>query len=319
MTITILDKATIGKDIDFKAIHDLGKVEEYSWTEPHEVTSRCQNSDVIITNKVVFDKNNLRELPKLQLICLTATGYNNIDLEAAKQHGVTTCNVRGYSTEAVTQHTFSLLFYLWEKTRYYDEYTKSGEYARSTSFTHLQQTYRELYGKTWGIVGLGAIGKRVAQIAQAFGCRVIYYSTSGANDNKDYKRVDKQTLCKESDIISIHSPLNEATKDLFRLEDLGTMKPESIIINVGRGGIINEGDLVDALNRDWIAGAGIDVLTKEPMAVDSPYFDIKDPSKLIITPHIAWAPVETRQRVIQEVARNIQAFTQGKPINTVSL
>ncbi|WP_028973112.1 D-2-hydroxyacid dehydrogenase [Spirochaeta cellobiosiphila] len=316
--IVVLDGITMGDDIDFTSLEKLGQVTIHRMTEEEQIIDRCIDAQIIITNKVFIREYHFRSLPQLELICLTATGYNNIDIESARKHHVSIANVSGYSTNAVAQHTFAMLFYLWERSRYFDDYTRSGDYCNSEIFTHLSRKFYELSGKTWGIVGLGAIGKKVAQIAKAFGCNIIYYSTSGKNSNQEYTKVDLKTLLHNSDVISIHSPLNDRTKDLFTLRELQQMKSTSYIINVGRGGIINEEDLVEALNLNLIAAACIDVLTTEPMAISSPYRNIINKDKLYITPHVAWAPIETRQRVIEEVTLNIQAFLSNEKRNIVN-
>lgn len=215
------------------------------------------------------------------------------------------------------QHTFAMLFYLLEKLRTYDEYVKSGEYIKSPAFTYLGESFNDITGMTYGIIGLGAIGREVAKVAQAFGCRVIYYSTSGRNNNCDYERVDLDTLLRESDIISIHAPLNENTQGLINLDNLNKMKKSAILLNLGRGPIVNENDLAYALKNDIIAAAGLDVLTREPMTKDNPLFDIKDSRKLLITPHMAWGSVEARRRLMEEVCKNIEAYINGKERNVV--
>ncbi|HWT27521.1 MAG TPA: NAD(P)-dependent oxidoreductase, partial [Mobilitalea sp.] len=252
-----------------------------------------------------------------KLICNTGTGTNMINFDYTNSRKITVANVKGYSTQSVVQHTFALLFFLYDKLSYYDNFVKSGEYSRSDIFNQSDVKFHELYGKTWGIIGLGDIGKGVAEIAKMFGCRVIYYSTSGENRNSDYRQVDLDTLLKESDIISIHAPLNDNTRDLIKEEQLLKMKKSAVLLNLGRGPIVNENALMKALKEDWIAAAGLDVLTVEPMLPGNPLGEIKDSSKLVITPHIAWAAVESRQRVTEEVYMNIAAFFQGEERNIV--
>jgi glycerate dehydrogenase len=226
-------------------------------------------------------------------------------------------NVKGYSTDAVIQHTFALLFYLYEKMSYYDTYVKSGEYIKNDIFSHFDMKFYELKGKTWGIIGLGEIGKGVARIAKAFGCNVIYYSTSGRNSNDEFKRVDFDELLSTSDIISIHAPLNDDTVDLIGERELRKMKESAFLLNLGRGPIVNELALTNALKANRIAGAGLDVLTVEPMLATNPLYEIKDSTKLVITPHIAWAAVETRRRVVDEVCLNLRTFLSGTERNIV--
>ncbi len=268
-------------------------------------------------NKTVLNEDNLKNARKLKLICLFATGYNNIDLNYCRRHGIMVANVKGYSTPSVAQHTFSLLFYLYEKLPFYDHYVKSGRYSRDTSFTHFEKYFNEIEGKTWGIVGLGDIGQRVATIATAFGANVIYYSTSGRHDDARYERVDFDTLLERSDVISIHAPLNKATYHLFDQTAFAKMKETAYLINVARGAIIVEEDLAKALVDGKIAGAGLDVLEQEPMAKNNPLLAIRNSMRLVITPHIAWASVESRTRCVEEVYLNIESFIEGKGRNII--
>lgn len=318
MKITFLDADTLGKDISLKAFEDLGEVEVYGFTTSEQVLERTKDSDVIITNKVLINEASLGPNPNAKLICITATGTNIVDFNFATKYGIAVTNVKGYSTDSVVQHTFSLLFYLLEKLRYYDDYVKLGHYTNDILFTHFENRYHELSGKTWGIVGLGEIGRKVASIAQAFGCKVIYYSTSGKNNNSDFTQVDFDTLLSTSDIISIHAPLTPATNNLFTFETFQKMKNTSTLINVGRGPIVNEKDLLKALEENEIAAAGLDVLTVEPMEKKNPLLTFKDSNRLIITPHIAWASIEARGRLVEEVYKNIRAYIKGEERNMVN-
>mgnify|MGYP000780720838 FL=1 len=250
---------------------------------------------------------------------MTATGTNNLDKEYLAKRQIEWRNVAGYSTETVAQHTFAMFFYLLEHLRYYDEYVKSDRYTNDTIFTHFEKVFYELKGKTWGIIGMGAIGQKVADIAEAFGCKVICYSASGRKYQltSDRKQVDFDTILQESDVLSIHAPLNSQTENLIDLQALKKMKPTSVLINVARGPIVNQEDLYTALTQNMIAGAGLDVLKQEPMAEDNPLIKIQDSKKLLITPHIAWAPVETRFRCRDEVVKNIEAFLAGEDRNRV--
>lgn len=318
LKITMLDYKTLGDDVDLSPLKNLDwDFTLYDLTSNEQIIERCASSSVIIINKVVITEEILKHCSQLKLICLTATGTNNVDLIAAKKYGVAVCNVAGYSTDSVAQHTFALLFYVLEHLKYYDDYVQKGGYTESSTFTHLSKPFWELKDKTFGILGLGEIGKKVATIAEAFGCKVIYYSTSGKNSNTQYTQVNLQELLKTSDIISIHAPLNEVTKDLINYDKLCLIKKSSIILNTGRGGIINEADLCRIIDEDKIFGAGIDVISKEPIEKDSPYLKVKNRDKLIITPHIAWATIEARNRVIVEVAKNIKAFKDGEHRNRV--
>ncbi|SHG63102.1 glycerate dehydrogenase [Thermosyntropha lipolytica DSM 11003] len=317
LNLCILDADTLGHDVDLSPLQHLGHLSIFPQTAPEEVIERIKEQDIIITNKVVLNEKNLSYAPRVKLICITATGTNNVDLNYTKSRHITVTNVAGYSTYSVVQHTFGMLFYLMESLNYYDNYVKSGLYAQSTIFTHLGRPFNEIRGKTWGIIGLGTIGSEVARIATAFGCQVIYYSTSGQNYNPLYSRVGLEELLAVSDIVSIHCPLNEKTKNLITYQELSLMKKSAYLLNLGRGGIINEADLAKALDEDLIAGAALDVLEKEPAAADNPLLAIKNKHKLLITPHIAWSSREARAKLIEEVRLNIEAYLKGTPRNVV--
>lgn len=314
MKILMLDTVTYGDDISLDRFNQLGEVITYSNSTHEEAIARVRehNPTVVVTNKVVIDKDIFEAGSGIKMVAETATGYNNIDIEYARAHGIRVANVAGYSTQSVIQHTFSLLFYVFEKMNYYDRYVKSGEYAKSASFTHFDNVFHELCGKTYGIAGLGNIGRGVAKIAADFGCRVIYYSASGHKQDVPYECVDLDTFLKESDIVSIHAPLNDKTKNLFNYDNLKKMKPSVVLLNLGRGPIINDADLARALKENVIAAAGLDVITTEPIAADNPLLDIQDSDKLVITPHIAWATYEARTRLMNLVYENIENFLQGK-------
>ncbi|MGI6069245.1 MAG: D-2-hydroxyacid dehydrogenase [Blautia sp.] len=317
MKIVILEAGALGEDVDFSVFDRFGEVVRYEKSTPKQVPERIRDAQVVIANKVPVCETYFGQAQALELVCVTATGINNLDLDFLKERGIPACNVAGYSTGAVAQHTFALLFYIWQKLRYYDDFVKSGEYAKGEAFSHFGKKFYELDGKTWGIVGLGAIGRKVAEIASVFGCRVLVYSASGSRYDSPYEQVDFDTLLAESDILSIHAPLNESTRNLMTLDAFQKMKRSAVLINVARGPIVNEQDLYTALTQDLIAGAALDVLSREPMREDNPLGKIMDSSKLVITPHIAWAPVETRNRVVEEVAANIQAFLDGHIRNRV--
>ena len=308
MKIVFLDRKTIGEDIDLSGFDRFGEVVIYDYSAPDEVPARVEDADVIVLNKVPVNEATVGNSKQLKLVCVTATGTNNLDKDFLDARGIQWRNVAGYSTEAVAQHTFALLFYLFEHLNYYDRYVKEEKYVNDRMFTHFEMHFNELSGKNWGIIGLGAIGKRVAQIAECFGANVSYYSTSGRNHCDDYREVDFDTLLKESDIISIHAPLDENTMHLINAEALQKMKSSAILINVGRGPIIVEKDLADALECGQIAGAGLDVLDIEPMSPENPLVRVKDSNKLIITPHIAWAAVEARQRLIKIIEGQIEEW-----------
>lgn len=309
--IVFLDRETLGSDIDCSCLNQYGNAIVYEQTEVDEVSQRIEDASIVITNKHILGPEQLKNATKLKLICVTATGVNNIDLEYCKMANIAVCNVKGYSTNAVAQHTFALLLDLYNKNHYYHDYIASGNYASSSMFTHLGHSFHELDNKVWGIVGMGDIGRKVANLAKAFGCQVQYYSTSGKNNQAQFKRVDFDTLLKTSDIITIHAPLNKQTEYLFDEEAFSKMKSSAYLINVGRGKIVKETALVNALKNHLIAGAGLDVFENEPINADSKLLEIQDPTRLLMTPHIAWAPVETRNRVIEEVCLNIESFKKG--------
>lgn len=304
--IVMLERDNIGEDVDLSYFENLGDLTIYGTTSYEQVVERIGDADVLVINKIPMNEATLKDAGNVKLICVTATGTDNVDMAYCESRGIAVKNVRSYSTESVVQHTFAMYFYISEKLRFYDDYVKSGEYIKCPRFTYFGEQFHELSGKTWGIVGLGEIGARVADIAKAFGCKVIYYSTSGKNNNDAYERVDFDTLLKTSDIVSVHAPLNVQTKHLFTYEAFSKMKPSAYLINVGRGPIVKEDDLCRALNENLIAGAGLDVLEKEPMAADNPLFSIKDSRKLLITPHIAWATTEARSRLMKNVYKNIE-------------
>lgn len=308
MKIVFLDVKTIGEDIDLSGFDTLGDVVKYNFTTPQEAPERVKDADVLIINKVPINEQTIGTATHLKLVCVTATGTNNLDKEYLDSHHIAWRNVAGYSTESVTQHTFAILFYLLEKLRYYDDYIKNGNYINDTSFTHFAEHFTELNGKTWGIIGLGAIGRRVAQIAQAFGVNVIYYSASGRPAQTGYTQVDFDTLLTTSDIISVHAPLNEYTKNLIDKQAFAKMKKSCIFLNLGRGPIVVEQDLYEALVHDEIAAAGLDVLCQEPMSADNPLIKIQDSRKLLITPHIAWASIEARTRLMKIILTQIKEF-----------
>ena len=308
MKIVFLDAKTIGEDIDLSGFDALGEVVKYGFSTTEEARERSKDADVLILNKVQVNQQTIGEADHLKLVCVTATGTNNLDKEYLDKRGIAWRNVAGYSTESVAQHTFAMLFYLLEKLPYYDDYVKSEKYVNDVSFTHFAKAFHELSGMTYGIIGLGNIGRRVADIAKAFGCRVIYYSTSGRNSQPGYERVDFDELLEQSDIVSIHAPLDENTLGLMNKEAFAKMKNSAILLNVGRGPIINEADLAEALNNKTIAAAGLDVLSVEPMAEDNPLRQIKDSEKLFITPHIAWASVEARTNLMNIILGQIKEF-----------
>lgn len=319
MKIVILERNSVGMDADVSCFEKLGEVVCYPNTYTAlEVANRAKDADIIVANKAPMNEEALKECTNLKLICEFATGYDNCDLEYCKNRGIKVCNVVDYSTTMVAQHTFTLALSLLQKMHYYDHYVKSGMYAAQEQFSHFENTFHELDGKTWGIVGMGNIGKRVAKIATAFGCKVIFYSITGKSTYKEYAQVDKETLLKESDILSLHCPLSNLSRNFIGLEELHKMKKTAILINVARGPVVNNQDLYIALEQGSIAAAGLDVLEKEPIRIDNPLSKIKDSDKLLITPHLAWGSVEARNRCVMEAFKNAEAFLKGEYRNIVN-
>ena len=315
MKIVELDRETLGYDIDTSVLKTIGSFEEHEAADLETTREYIKDADVIIFNKTKMNEELLKAAPNVKLLAITATGFDNIDLEYCKSRGIAAANVKAYSTPAVAQHTFAMALFILEKISYYDEYVKSGKYSSQSGFCNFDEKYNELSGKTWGIIGMGNIGRSVAKIAEAFGCKVIFYSASGNSTCTDYERVDLDTILKESDVLSIHCPLSDRTRNLINRDTLKLMKKSAILINVARGPVVNDADLAEALNNGTIAGAGLDVLGVEPMEKDNPLGLIKDSRKLLITPHMAWASVESRQRCFDEVLLNIKAFIEGRERN----
>lgn len=308
MKLVFLDKKTIGEDIDFSPFRKLGDVVEYDFTLPEEVPERAADADVLIVNKIPVNEQTIHTASHLKLVCVTATGTNNLDKAYLDRRGIAWRNVAGYSTDSVAQHTFAMLFYLLEHLRYYDEYVKDRRYLNDTMFTHFARHFHQISGMTWGIIGLGAIGRKVADLAAVFGADVLYYSASGRDPQDGYRQVDLDTLLSQSDIISVHAPLNEYTENLLDSAAFQKMKSNAILLNLGRGPIIDETALADALKNGQIAAAGLDVLSEEPMRASSPLLEILDHDNLLITPHIGWASVEARTRLMQIIAEQIREF-----------
>ena len=306
MKIVILDALTYG-DTSLAGFESLGDVTIHQTTSADETAQRVREAEVIVTNKVVISDAVMEASPKLKLICVAATGTNNIDHDAAARRGISVKNVAGYSTDAVVQHTFSMLFYLMGHSRYYDEYVKSGAWQKEAVFAHIGPSFSELRGKTWGIIGLGEIGRNVANIARAFGANVCYYSTSGKNENNEYEKTTLSRLIEESDIISIHAPLNPSTENLISHSELLQMKDGAVLLNLGRGGIVDEDALSVIIDVKPIF-VGLDVLTREPMKTPHPLLSVKHPQRLYITPHIAWTSREARERLITATIENIKTF-----------
>lgn len=308
MKIVFLDAKTIGEDIDLSGFDKLGEVVKYPFSTSAEVPERLRDADVAIINKISINETTIGQAASLKLVCVAATGTDNLDKQYLEKRNIAWRNVAGYSTESVAQHTFAMLFYLLEKLRYYDDYVKEDHYTNDIIFTHFSEHFNEINKKVWGIIGLGNIGRRVAGIAEAFGADVIYASPSGNAPQDGYRQVPMDTLLAKSDIISVHAPLNEYTENLIGKAAFSKMKKSCIFLNLGRGPIVVEKDLADALDAGEIAAAGLDVLCEEPMSEHNPLRRIKDSRKLFITPHIAWASVEARTRLMSIILGQVKEF-----------
>lgn len=304
MKIVFLDAATMG-DVSFEPFRKLGELTVYQTSTPEEARERVKDVEVLLINKVVVDKQLIDSAPDLKLICIAATGVNNIDVAYAESKGIPVRNAVGYSTDSVAQTTFMHLLSLIGGGPYFDESVKSGSYSRSGMFTDPNWNWWELAGKTIGIIGMGNIGRKVAQIAEAFGMKVCYFSTSGTGHCKEYPCLPIEELLKVSDVVSIHAPLNERTKDLIGKDELAMMKPTAYLLNAGRGASVKEADLAEAVDNGVIAGAGIDVFVQEPLPENHPYLKMRHPERMRFSPHIAWASVEARERLIAIMADNI--------------
>lgn len=319
MKIVVLERNSVGIDVSVEELKKLGDTTIYSNTTAADVKEKVKEAEIIVANKAPLNEDTLKDAANVKLICEFATGYDNVDLTYCKKRGIKVANVVNYSTDAVAQHTFALCFYVLEKLRHYDEYVKSGAYGAQDRFSNFDIPFTEISGKTWGIIGMGNIGKKVASIAEAFGCKVIFYSASGNSACTEYERVDFNTLLSESDFLSIHCPLSEKTRNLINLEALKKMKKSAVLINVARGPVVNDEDLYTALMEEYIAGAGLDVLGEEPIKESNPLSKIMDSDKLIITPHLAWASIEARTRCVSETCKNIETFLKGEDRNIVNL
>ena len=309
MKLVILDSKTLGSDLDLSPLEAFGEVINHATTTSKETLERVKDADIVITNKVVITKEIMQATSNLKLIAVVATGMNNIDLESAKELKIAVKNVAGYSTNSVLQHTFTMALHLMSRIGYYKDVVEDGRWNESGLFTDVSQPFNEIAGKSWGIIGLGTIGKEVAQIAEGFGATITYYSTSGHNKINDYHHDELEKLLSKSDIVSIHCPLNSNTKNLINESNLHLLKEGAILLNLGRGGIVNEADLANELNRRELY-AGLDVLTSEPIEKDNPLLQINKPNQLLITPHIAWASVEARKKLLEGVVENIKRFIE---------
>ena len=319
MKIVVLERNSVGPDVSVDCLQELGEVTYYKNTvTPEEVRERVKDADIVVANKSPMNEDTLAEAQNLKLVCEFATGYDNCDLKYLKGRGIPVCNVVNYCTSMVAQHTFTLALALSQKLPHYDGYVKSGEYSAQDRFSNFDIPFYELEGKTWGIVGMGNIGQKVARIAESFGCKVIFHSVTGKSTVTGYEQVDKDILLRESDFLSLHCPLSDLTRDFIDAKALQMMKKSAVLVNVARGAVVNNRDLYEALQAGEIAAAGLDVVEKEPLELSNPLSRIKDSNKLIITPHLAWGSVEARNRCVQGVYENIKAFQEGTPTHVVN-
>ena len=314
MNITVLDAATLGEDVTFEKWEALGNLTVYKYTYASEVVPRLKDSDIAIINKVKMTDEVIKSLPKLKLICVTATGYDNISLSACKERGVALCNVKGYSTHSVAQVTMSLVLSLMTHLDEYCDSVKNGEYQNSGIENRLTPVFHELYGKTFGVVGLGNIGRQVARIAEAFGCNVLCFKRT---PDQNYCCVDLETLLKNADIVTLHLPLNDQTEKIIGKKELSLMKPNAILVNVSRGAVTDEKAVAEALKNHTIGGFATDVYSVEPMENISPLNEIKDFENVLLTPHMAWGAYESRIRCINEIAENIAAYIKNERRNRI--
>lgn len=308
MRISVLDAATLGEDLSLTLFEKYGEVTVWSMTAPDEVEAHLADAEVVILNKIKLNATNLANAKSLKLICITATGFDNVDVAYCRDHGIAVCNVVGYSTQCVAQLTVSMALSLITNLPEYNRFVCSGEYTASGCFNRLTPVFHEIYGKTWGIVGYGNIGKQVARVADAFGCRVLVNKRTPVTEREC---VDFDTICREADILSLHTPLNEGTYHLLDEKHIAMLKKNAIVINVARGAVADEAALAKALFEDRIGGLGVDVYSAEPMAANHPFQAILDRPNVCFTPHMAWGGYETRVRLMEEIAQNIESFLQG--------
>jgi glycerate dehydrogenase len=317
MKIAILDAGTLGSDVSLKEFSSFGEVAVYEKTAPCEMDARVEHADVLVLNKIRCNADTLKNAKCLRLICVAATGYDNIDLEYCRAHGIAVCNVVGYSTESVAQLTLSLVLALSTNLHVFHAYVADGSYTRSGAANKVAPVFHELAGKTWGIFGYGNIGKKVARVAEAIGCRVIVCKRHMTKE--EYPVVDLDTLCRESDIITVHTPLNDGTRGAINAARLAMMKKDTVLVNVARGAVTDEKAVTDAILCGNLGGFGCDVYTEEPFSEKHPYGRILNHPNVILTPHMAWGSHEARSLCIAEMCKNIRAFSNGEVRNRVDL
>ncbi len=309
MKIVFLDAATIGDDLTYESFEELGEVVVYKTTGEKEFEAHAKDADVLIINKLKLNSTNLPKAPKLKLICLAATGFDNVDLDYCRKRGIGVCNVVGYSTQSVAQLTLSMALSLYTHLGEYTDFVRSGEYTQNGLANRLTPVYHEIAGKIWGIVGYGNIGKQVARVAEAMGCRVLVYKRTPV---EGAECVDFDTICQKSDILSLHVPLNEQTRNLLDETHIAMLKKDAVVINVARGAVTDEAALANAILQERIGGLGVDVYSKEPFDIEHPFNKTKHLPNVLLTPHMAWGGYETRVRLLEEIKENIISFYAGK-------
>ncbi|MBQ8572104.1 MAG: NAD-binding protein [Ruminococcus sp.] len=314
MKIAVLDKGTLGKDIDLSPIYALGEVAEYQTTEPEKVSERIHDSDVVIINKIKLNESNLKDASKLKIICVAATGYDNIDTEYCKNAEIAVCNVPGYSTDSVAQVTLAMALSLTTHLKEYEDFVRSGEYTKSGIANKLTPVYHELSSFAWGVVGGGSIGMKVAEIADAFGCKVM---VCRRKQEGRFPVVDIDTLCKECDIITLHVPLSNETRNLINADRIAKMKQNAIVINTARGAVADERALTNAIKQGKLGGLGVDVYSIEPFSKEHPYNEILGFDNVCFTPHMAWGSYEARNRCVRKIAENIESYFSGSKKNRI--
>ncbi|MBQ8303158.1 MAG: hydroxyacid dehydrogenase [Clostridia bacterium] len=314
MKIVILDKASLGEDTPFSVLDKFGQVIKYDASTPDQAIERAADADVIIINKIKVTRELIHSSKKLKLVCVFATGYDNIDVVAAKEFGVGVCNVPGYSTDSVTLFTVATVLALFARLYEYNGYVRSGEYTESGVPNKLTPVYHDLSGKTWGIIGYGNIGRAVGRVAEAFGAKVIVNKRTPIDDAAI---VDIDTLCAKSDIISIHCPLNNESRKLINEDRIGLMKPNVVLVNEARGAVLDEEAVAKAVLDGKISAFGCDVYSAEPFGKDHPFYSVKDLPNVLLTPHSAWGSYEARERCINIIAENIDSYINGKMLNRV--
>lgn len=308
MQITFLDAATLGDDLSYEMFEAIGSVTVYQSTTAETFAEHAADADVVIINKFKLNAQNLPLADKLKLICIAATGYDNVDLDYCRTHGIAVCNVVGYSTQSVAQLTVSMALSLFTHLSEYNAFVRSGEYTKRGIANCLTPVYHEIAGKTWGIVGFGNIGKQVGRVAEALGCRVLVNKRTPIDG---WACVDFDTVCRESDILSIHVPLSDATRGMLDRDHIAMLKRDAVVINVARGAVTDEAALAEAIESGRIGGLGVDVYSVEPMPQEHPFQRIKELPNVSLTPHMAWGGYETRVRLLGEMAENIKAFYSG--------